>query len=114
MISKRIILDMHQLSLWASGMSYSLYCGRRLSSNVDIRFRDTVSSVGVLVSRHFPWIIYNSNIKTFRHALSLDEVSLHASVEMPIQLRPAASSEVQTEPLSSLHLSSKQVHKSFI
>ena len=38
-------------------------------------YRDTISSVGFLVSRTLPFTNSNSAIKTFRHALSLDEVS---------------------------------------
>lgn len=34
---------------------------------------DTVASVGMLVSRTLPFIANNTTIKTFRHALSLDE-----------------------------------------
>ncbi|GJJ08031.1 hypothetical protein Clacol_002238 [Clathrus columnatus] len=34
---------------------------------------DTVSSVGLLFSRHFPFTTGNSSIKYFRHALALDE-----------------------------------------
>lgn len=37
--------------------------------------RDTVASVGILWSRSLPFTNSNSAIKTFRHALSLDEVS---------------------------------------
>lgn len=42
-------------------------------------YRDTVASVGVLVSPALPFTNSNSTIKTFRHALSLDEVCLPAS-----------------------------------
>lgn len=37
--------------------------------------RDTVASVGVIMGRTLPFTNSNSSIKTFRHALSLDEVS---------------------------------------
>lgn len=37
--------------------------------------RDTVASVGVLTGRSLPFTTTNTTIKTFRHALSLDEVS---------------------------------------
>jgi uncharacterized protein (DUF2235 family) len=40
-----------------------------------IRHRDTVESVGILWSRSLPFTNSNTAIKTFRHALSLDEVS---------------------------------------
>lgn len=36
--------------------------------------RDTVASVGVIMGRTLPFTNSNSSIKTFRHALSLDEV----------------------------------------
>lgn len=36
--------------------------------------RDTVGSIGVLRSKTLPFTNSNSSIKTFRHALSLDEV----------------------------------------
>jgi hypothetical protein len=38
-------------------------------------YRDTVSSVGVVMSRALPFTNSNSAIRMFRHALSLDEVS---------------------------------------
>ena len=37
--------------------------------------RDTVASVGVLTTKNLPFTTTNTTIKTFRHALSLDEVS---------------------------------------
>lgn len=37
--------------------------------------RDTVASVGLLAGRSLPFVTTNNAIKTFRHALSLDEVS---------------------------------------
>jgi uncharacterized protein (DUF2235 family) len=39
-------------------------------------FRDTVASVGVVMGRSLPFTDSNKAIKTFRHALALDEVSL--------------------------------------
>lgn len=36
---------------------------------------DTVASVGVISSPNLPFVESNSSVKTFRHALSLDEVS---------------------------------------
>lgn len=36
--------------------------------------RDTVASVGSLVSKTLPFVANNTTIKTFRHALALDEV----------------------------------------
>jgi hypothetical protein len=39
-------------------------------------FRDTVQSTGVLRSRSLPLTDSNALIKTFRHALALDEVDL--------------------------------------
>ena len=39
------------------------------------RYRDTVASVGLLMARNLPFTTANTTIKTFRHALSLDEVS---------------------------------------
>lgn len=38
--------------------------------------RDTVAAVGVLMIRTLPFTNFNSSIKVFRHALSLDEVIL--------------------------------------
>ena len=38
--------------------------------------RDTVASVGFLVSRSLPFVTVNNTIKVFRHALALDEVSM--------------------------------------
>ncbi len=36
--------------------------------------RETVSSVGVIMGRTLPFVTGNTTIKTFRHALALDEV----------------------------------------
>jgi len=38
--------------------------------------RDTVQSTGVLMSRSLPFTDANTLVKTFRHALALDEVYL--------------------------------------
>ena len=70
--------------------AYKLYCredneGRELCAgfkatycqDVDIEFVgvwDTVASVGVVAGRSLPFSNSNSGIRTFRHALSLDEV----------------------------------------
>ena len=43
-------------------------------SDDDDAFRDTVASVGVITGRSLPFTNTNSSVKTFRHALSLDEV----------------------------------------
>ena len=40
--------------------------------------RDTVASVGLIRSKTLPFTTTNRTIKTFRHALSLDEVYFHA------------------------------------
>lgn len=40
--------------------------------------RDTVASVGLIMGRTLPFTTSNTIIKTFRHALSLDEVSSSA------------------------------------
>lgn len=39
--------------------------------------RDTVQSTGVLINRILPFTDSNTDIKRFRHALSLDEVCRH-------------------------------------
>jgi hypothetical protein len=36
--------------------------------------RDTVASVGVIMSRSLPFVEVNTTIRVFRQALSLDEV----------------------------------------
>lgn len=41
---------------------------------------DTVSSVGAIVSRHFPYATRNRTIKVFRQAISLDEHRVKVSV----------------------------------
>lgn len=46
--------------------------------------RDTVCSVGILNGRTLPFVNNNKGIKTFRHALALDEVRL-----LPICRAPA-------------------------
>ncbi|CUA77721.1 putative protein YEL023C [Saccharomyces cerevisiae S288c] [Rhizoctonia solani] len=49
---------------------------KTFSREVEIEFMgvwDTVSSVGVLVPRHLPFTKSNPIVKTFRHAVSLDE-----------------------------------------
>ncbi|KAF7791083.1 hypothetical protein EIP86_002044 [Pleurotus ostreatoroseus] len=56
---------------WAQSTAFK----KTFSMDVDIEFIgvwDTVSSVG-LVPRHLPFITSNTAIKTFRHAVSLDE-----------------------------------------
>ena len=42
--------------------------------------RDTVSSVGAIVSRHFPYATASETIRVFRQAISLDEhrVKVHS------------------------------------
>lgn len=57
------------------------------------RYRDTISSVGFLTSKSLPFTSSNSAIKTFRHALALDEVSFphsisSVSIEMPYSVVP--------------------------
>jgi uncharacterized protein (DUF2235 family) len=52
---------------------------RTFSQDVNVEFMgvwDTVASVGVMIERTLPFTDSNSSIKTFRHALSLDEVSI--------------------------------------
>ena len=45
-----------------------------------ISTRDTVQSTGILVSRKLPFTNSNTAIRTFRHALSLDEVRIPSTV----------------------------------
>jgi uncharacterized protein (DUF2235 family) len=52
--------------------SYSLLAAYNLSDTPFVDYRDTVSSVG-LIPRRLPFTTSNTIIKTFRHALSLDE-----------------------------------------
>lgn len=50
---------------------------RTFARDVKVEFLgvfDTVASVGVLVRKNLPFTAANSAVKTFRHALSLDEV----------------------------------------
>jgi len=42
-------------------------------------YRDTVASVGLLYGRNLPFTMSNEAVRVFRHALSLDEVSIHHS-----------------------------------
>ena len=58
-----------------------LVCGECPRERVQGQFRveylynrDTVASVGLLMSKTLPFTTTNTTIKTFRHALSLDEV----------------------------------------
>ena len=44
--------------------------------------RDTVASVGSLISKTLPFVANNVTIKTFRHALSLDEVRCQATLTL--------------------------------
>ncbi|PCH40124.1 hypothetical protein WOLCODRAFT_98323 [Wolfiporia cocos MD-104 SS10] len=56
---------------------------------------DTVASVGTLVSRRLPFIANNTTIRTFRHALSLDE---HRARFRPnLYHRPSPSSEAKAD-----------------
>ncbi|KAG8965881.1 hypothetical protein FRC03_012812 [Tulasnella sp. 419] len=59
-----------------AGRTRSLGFRRTFSAEVKIEFVgvwDTVSSVGILIPRHLPFASSNSIVKTFRHALALDE-----------------------------------------
>lgn len=49
-------------------------CLREISKLIRLINRDTVASVGALVSRSLPFVNVNTTIRVFRHALSLDEV----------------------------------------
>ena len=54
---------------------------RNATEEYVVTHRDTVSSVGVIMTRTLPFTTANTTIKTFRHALSLDEVcSVHSDV----------------------------------
>ncbi|KIM31051.1 hypothetical protein M408DRAFT_327943 [Serendipita vermifera MAFF 305830] len=58
------------------GITQSKGFKQTFSRTVDIEFMgvwDTVSSVGSLIPRHLPFTSTNHIIKTFRHAISLDE-----------------------------------------
>ena len=66
--------------------------------------RDTVASVGLIRSKTLPFTTTNRTIKTFRHALSLDEVYSHAFACTAVAHEGlAASSQVPAKPLSSPH-----------
>ncbi|KAF8907396.1 hypothetical protein CPB85DRAFT_1254318 [Mucidula mucida] len=59
-----------------TGVRLSAGFKRTFCQNVQIEFMgvwDTVSSVGVVMGRTLPFTSSNKSIKTFRHALSLDE-----------------------------------------
>lgn len=56
--------------------------------------RDTVASVGVLRSRTLPFTTTNTTIKTFRHALSLDEHRAKFQPNLYHRLTPDASATV--------------------
>ncbi|KAF9029438.1 hypothetical protein BDZ89DRAFT_1065404 [Hymenopellis radicata] len=59
-----------------NGVRLSAGFKRTFCRNVQIEFMgvwDTVSSVGVVMGRTLPFTTSNKSIKTFRHALSLDE-----------------------------------------
>ncbi|KAF7348219.1 hypothetical protein MSAN_01775300 [Mycena sanguinolenta] len=60
---------------------------------------DTVSSVGVIMSRTLPYTSVNSSVKTFRHAVALDE---HRVRFQPYLLEPKPQSNGKTsdEPYS--------------
>ena len=47
---------------------------RRTQMDNHFLHRDTVASVGVIMGKTLPFTNSNNSIKTFRHALSLDEV----------------------------------------
>lgn len=66
-------------SFWAPGRLFFLFLAekfgiRRLGTNGVVYYRDTVASVGVIMGRTLPFVNSNKAIKTFRHALALDEV----------------------------------------
>jgi uncharacterized protein (DUF2235 family) len=47
-----------------------------------LNHRDTVASTGVLISRNLPFTTSNNMIRTFRHALSLDEVGTFTPISV--------------------------------
>lgn len=60
----------------ATGFEQSRYFKQTFSRSVEIDFMglwDTVSSVGVIHARTLPFTSSNATVRTFRHALSLDE-----------------------------------------
>jgi hypothetical protein len=77
------------------------------AQNVHVEFMgvwDTVSSVGIIVGRTLPFSNWNSSVKTFRHALSLDEVSIPTVYRSPpwrelLQHRAKFRPDLRHEPL---------------
>lgn len=62
--------------------------------------RDTVASVGLIMGRTLPFVNSNTSIKTFRHALSLDEVCVVGCavwVRRRVNEEWPASSEIHAE-----------------
>jgi len=55
--------------------------------------RDTIMSVGVVMSRSLPFVDVNTTIRVFRQALSLDEVCGQVMICPPLsrQLSPAST-----------------------
>lgn len=72
---------------------------------LQMRNRDTVASVGVVMNRTLPFVSSNTAIKTFRHAVSLDEVSCRIFSSMCCTLLPLLTTtpaplQIPPEPLS--------------
>jgi len=71
--SSRPIAELLPSILWGFGGSPA-HANITFLWNYFFMGRDTVASVGVIMGRTLPFTNSNSSIKTFRHALSLDEV----------------------------------------
>lgn len=75
---------------------YCAPCPFRLPLTPSSRYRDTVSSVG-LIPRALPHSTYNDGVDVFRHALALDEV--RAQFRPSIWGEPVAvREELEDEP----------------
>jgi len=62
---------------------------------------DTVASVGVIMGRSLPFTNSNESIRTFRHALALDEVRELGMRSFPLLTDAViASSAIQAKPVS--------------
>lgn len=66
-----------------AGKTLSAGFKQTFAQNVCVEFMgvwDTVSSIGIISSKTLPFTNSNTSIKTFRHALSLDEARVIADV----------------------------------
>ncbi|KAJ7364924.1 hypothetical protein DFH08DRAFT_840338, partial [Mycena albidolilacea] len=90
----------------AAGIQMAAGYKQTFCQNVPVEFLgvwETVASVGIIMCRSLPYTSVNSSVKTFRHAVSLDE---HRVRFQPYLLEPKPDSKLSSEeyPTDSLEV----------